>query len=159
MNLNETIQLIDSIKAVSPQPFSDTAPAVWAEVLADIPLADARRVLVELSKGQTFIAPGELYRGAQVIRQARWQAFTLVVESNVPKDDRSGWDYRERVAIREAIKNGQMDEAGYRAYRDSGATITPADAPRAVEPHRCSPESGGPCWCRGMDVAALLGSK
>ena len=52
MNLNETIQLIDSIKAVSPQPFSDTAPAVWAEVLADIPLADARRVLVELSRAR-----------------------------------------------------------------------------------------------------------
>lgn len=160
MDTSETVQFIDAIKAVSPQPFNDAAPAIWSAVLADVPLADAMAVLAQVVARHTFVAPSDIVKGVRAIRHERWQAFTYTVETNVAADDQTGWDSRERRAIREAVMSGEMTAAGYRAYRDSGRTITPAPGPgyRAVLAHRCVPESQGRCPCGGSGRVVVPGA-
>jgi hypothetical protein len=112
MNLTEATILCRYVKTIIPSQLMDEfTPEGWADVMWDIPLADAKAVCAEMvRRGERFIEPGFVVRDVKKIRRDRIAKFGPLTPP--PGLD----DAAERAWLRRAV-----------TAVASGSAKTPAD--------------------------------
>lgn len=110
MTEQEAIDLSQYVAALCPgQRFNEFTPDAWTEVLAPYDAGDARRAVVQLARRTPFIAPAEIIREIQAMRNARIEAANLVYDGD-PDETPEESVARRRALIR-AAGDGQLQPA------------------------------------------------
>lgn len=87
--------------------YDEFTPDVWAEVLGDLPFADARAALIELTKTKPYIAVSDIRAEVNKIRRRRLAAYGPITPPDELADDPAGYSAWIRETTK-AIADGTM---------------------------------------------------
>ena len=104
MNHREAVALCRYAKAACPQQaFDEYTPDAWADLLADVSLADAQEGLRAVVAGKPFVSPSEIRTEVRRIRRRRLDAFGPL-PAPAPDADWRAW----LAAAVEAVASGRV---------------------------------------------------
>lgn len=152
VNLREVTKLVALVQSVCPaQRFDEDSPAAWLLILDDVRYEDAVAALKVCARSMDFITPNAVGSAAKAVRSGRVAAVGVsagVIADRVAVES----DEHERAEaryVRQAVADGRLDAAGYRAYLERGVPVTSPPQALPAGPSRRLVGGGG-SGLRGM---------
>ena len=117
---------------------TEAAAHAWAEALPDVPLADAREVIVAHYRSESrWVMPADVLTGTRRLRAARWASHGELIPPppDALRDDVAGQIEWTR-AYRAAVGDGHPDPAATACAATGATPDPPAIAGAPVDPAR-----------------------